>query len=153
MVLANLAVIQNELKRLDEAEKNIREAIKLAPDDAFNQSVLGRVKFSQGKYDDAVEALSRATQLEPQNAEYQNYLGIALSQKGLRGPAETALRKAIQLRPGYGEAHHNLAVVYLAQQPPAVELARWHYQKALAAGHPRSPNLEKTFEDKKAAKN
>jgi Tfp pilus assembly protein PilF len=98
-------------------------------------------------------ALSRAAQLDPQNAETQNYLGITLSHKGLRGPAETALRKAIQLDPGYGSAHNNLAVVYITQKPPLTELARWHYQKALAAGHPKNAELEKLFEGTKTASN
>jgi Tfp pilus assembly protein PilF len=64
----------------------------------------------------------------------------------MRVPAETALRKAVQLQPGYADAQYNLAVVYATQQPPATELARWHYQKALAVGHPRNPDLEKRFE-------
>jgi Tfp pilus assembly protein PilF len=53
------------------------------------------------------------------------------------------LRKAIQIDPGYGGAHANLAFVYLTQQPPMVELARWHYEKALAAGNPHNPAIEK----------
>ena len=43
----------------------------------------------------------------------------------------------------FADAHINLAVVYITQQPPLAELARWHYQKALAAGHPANPDLEK----------
>jgi Tfp pilus assembly protein PilF len=87
--------------------------------------------------------------VDPQNAETQNRLGIALSEKGQRGPAETALRKAIQLQPTLGDAHKNLAVVYLTQNPPLVELARWHYQKALAAGSPVSSRIEQLLEQKK----
>jgi Tfp pilus assembly protein PilF len=64
----------------------------------------------------------------------------------MRVPAEAALRKAVQLQPGYAGAHYNLAVVYATQKPPAPELARWHYQKAVDAGHPRNPDLEKKFE-------
>jgi Tfp pilus assembly protein PilF len=60
------------------------------------------------------------------------------------------LRKAIQIEPGYGSAHNNLAVIYASQEPPLVELARWHYQKALASGHPQNPELEKMFERKTA---
>ena len=41
-------------------------------------------------------------------------------------------------------------MIYIVQQPPLVELARWHYQKALAAGNPRNPALEKMLEAKKA---
>ena len=47
-------------------------------------------------------------------------------------------------------AHNNLAVIYISQQPPLAELARWHYQKALDAGQPRNPDLEKMLADKGA---
>jgi Flp pilus assembly protein TadD len=143
--LANLATIQMERSRFDDAEKHIKQAIILAPEDAYSWSVLGQLKFRQEKYDDALDALSRAAKMDPQDAQIQNYLGITLSQKGMRGPAETALRKAIQLDPDNASAHHNLAVVYLTQKPPLVELARWHYQKAVTAGHPRNPEMEKVF--------
>jgi len=149
--LANLAAIQVELGHMDEAEKHLHQALTLAPADAYSLSIQGYLRFKQQKYDEALDDLSRAAKLEPENAEIQNYLGLTLSQKGMRGPAETALRKAIQIDPGYGSAHNNLAVIYLAQQPPAVELAKWHYQKALAAGHPRNPELEKMFDTRKLA--
>jgi tetratricopeptide (TPR) repeat protein len=150
-VLANLALIQIELNRLDEAEKNIKRALIVAPDDAYNLLILGHLKLRQAKYDDAINALSRAAGLDPEDAQIQNFLGMSLCEKGLRGPGETALRKAIQLQPGYAEAHNNLAVVYITQQPPAVELARWHYQKALAGGHPNNPDLEKMLNAKATA--
>jgi Flp pilus assembly protein TadD len=149
--LANLSAIQLEIGHLADAEKHITKAVALAPNDAYSLSILGYLRFRQERYDDALDALSRAAKSEPQNAEIQNYLGLTLGQKGMRGPAETALRKAIQLQPSYGSAHNNLAVVYLAQQPPSIELARWHYQKALAAGHPRNPELEKMLEVKTVA--
>jgi len=142
-ILANLAAIELERNSLDQAEKHIKQAIAEAPDDAYSLSILGYLRFRQEKYDEAFDALSRAAQLNPESAEIQNFLGLTLSHKGMRIPAETALRKAIQLEPGYGSAHNNLAVVYLTQKPPQVELARWHYQKALAAGHPHNPDLER----------
>ena len=147
-VQANLAVIQMQLNKLDEAERQVRQALSHAPNDAFSHFVLGQVKLREEQYGAAVDALSRAAQLNPQEAEIQNFLGIALSHQGLRMPAETALRRAILLEPGYGSAHNNLAVIYLNQNPPMVELARWHYQRALAAGHPRNPELEKALETK-----
>jgi cytochrome c-type biogenesis protein CcmH/NrfG len=149
--LANLASIQLDLNHLETAEINIKQALVLAPEDAYSLFVMGRLRLCQKKYDDAVDALSRAAKLDPQDPQIQNFLGLALSEKGLRGPAETALRKAIQLDPGYASAHNNLAVAYITQQPPLVELARWHYQKALTAGLPRNEELEKLIEGKKAA--
>ena len=149
--LANLAAIELDLNHLDTAEINIKQAVALAPDDPYSQFVLGRLRFRQKKMDEAIDAFSRAAQLDPQDAQIQNFLGLALSEKGLRGPAETALRKAIQIDPANANAHNNLAVVYITQQPPLVELAKWHYQKALAAGHPRNAELEKMLEAAKSA--
>ncbi|MGD0258345.1 MAG: tetratricopeptide repeat protein [Verrucomicrobiota bacterium] len=149
--LANLAAIELDLDHFEAAEINIKQAVALAPEDPYSLFVLGRLRFRQRKYDEAIDAFSRAANLDPLDAQIQNFLGLALSEKGLRGPAETALRKAIQLDPGYANAHNNLAVVYITQQPPLVELARWHYQKARAAGHPRNPELEKMLDAQKAA--
>jgi cytochrome c-type biogenesis protein CcmH/NrfG len=145
-VLANLAAIELEEGKLADAETHIKAALAQNPDDAYNLSRLGYLKFQQGKYDDALNALGRAAKLDPQNPEIQNYLGVALSHKGLRVQAETALRKAIQIDPNYAAAQNNLAVIYLSQQPPLVQLARWHYQKALDAGQPRNPDLEKALD-------
>ncbi len=148
LVLANLAMIEMEQGKLDDAEKHIKAAVAQSPDDAYNLSILGYLKFRQEKYNDAFDALSRAAKLDPQNPEIENYLGVTLSHQGLRKQAETALRKAIQLDPHYGPAHNNLAVVYISQVPPLVELARWNYQKALDAGQPRNPDLEKVLDAK-----
>ncbi len=149
--LANLAATELELGNLDKADADLKQALAAAPNDAYTLTVLGRLKYKQQKYDEALDALGKAAAADPQNAEVENFLGLTLSQKGMRGPAEAALRKAIQIEPGYGEAHNNLAVIYVTQQPPLVELARWHYQKALDAGSPHNPDLEKMLEAKKPA--
>ena len=150
-VLANVAAIQLEMNHLAEAERHIQQALAVAPDDAYTLSLLGNLRFRQERYDDALDALSRAAKLDPQNPEIQNYLGLALSQKGERKAAETAFRKAIELDPNYASAHNNLAVFYITAKPPWVALARWHYQKALAAGMSRNPDLEKLLDEADAA--
>jgi Flp pilus assembly protein TadD len=147
--LSDLAFIQIMLDRLDAAEKHLKAALEIAPDDSYALLILGRLRMSQKNYDDALQALSRAAQGDPQNAEIQDDLGIALVKKGQRGPAEAAFRKAVLLQPGYGDPHNNLALFYLTQQPPLVELARWHYQKALAAGLPHNAEIERLLESKK----
>ena len=149
--LANLAAIEMAGNHLDEAEKHAQQAVALAPDDAYSLGILGQIRFREEKYEEALDALSKAAKLDPDNAAIQNLLGLVLSEKGLRGPAENALRKAIQLQPGYGDAHANLAVVYITQHPPLVELARWHYQKALAAGNKPNAFLEKMLNAPKTA--
>src|SRR5262249_22318499 len=148
--LANLAAIQLELNHLDDADKSIKGALAVAPDDAYSLSILGNLRFRQQKYDDALDALSHAAKIDPQNAEIQNFLGLTLSQKGMRNAAETAFRKAVILNPNYGGAQNNLAVFYLTQHPPSIELARWHYEKAIAVGFPRNPEMEKMMQEKRA---
>jgi Flp pilus assembly protein TadD len=145
LVLGNLAAIEMQEGKLDAAEKHLKAALVLDPDDAFNLSRLGLLKFRQEKYDEALDVLSRAAKLNPQDPEIQNFLGLTLSCKGLRGPAEAALRRAIELNPNYADAHNNLAAIYISATPPLVELARWHYQRALDAGQPRNPELEKAL--------
>jgi Tfp pilus assembly protein PilF len=151
LALANLATIEMQQDKLDLAEKHIKAAVAQSPDDAYNLATLGYLKFREEKYDDALDALSRAAKIDPQDPQIQNYLGVTLSHKGLRQQAETALRRAILIDPSFAPAHNNLAVIYLSQDPPMAELARWHYQKALDAGQPRNLDLEKMLADKGAA--
>lgn len=150
-VFANLAAIQLERSRFDAAETSVKQALAASAEDPYSLFVLGSLRFRQGKYDEALQALSRAAKVDPQNAEVQNYLGLTLSEKGQRAAAESALRRAVELDPNYASAQNNLAVVYITQEPPAVELARLHYQKALAAGAQRNPELEKLLEEKSKA--
>ena len=71
---------------------------------------------------------------------------MVLSELGQRESGEAALRKAVQLQPEYTDAHINLAVVYASQNHPFKELAKYHYQLALKAGHSKDPRLERLIE-------
>ncbi len=141
--LSNLGVVRFQQGKYPEAEKALREAVKLSPQDAFSQSVLGIVLYQQGKYDEAVQVLTRAVSLDPNDPKAHNYLGISASQKGWQEAAEQECRKAVEIDPNYGDAHFNLAVIYATEKPPALELARKHYRKALDLGVPKDEQLEK----------
>ena len=141
--LSNLGVVRFQQQKYPEAEKALREAIRVAPSDAFSHSVLGIALVQQEKYDDAIQILSRAVALDPSDAKTRNYLGISSSRKGLQEAAEQECRKAIELDEGYGDAHFNLAVIYATQTPPAKELAKRHYSRALELGVPKDTELEK----------
>lgn len=142
-MLTYLAAAQLEQDRLDQAEATLKRALDVDPQNPDGVSLMGLLRFRQGKFDQAFDLLSQAAQLNPDNPYTQNYLGVTLNQRGQRKPAETALRRAIALDPNYGEAHANLAAVYALQQPPFLELARWHYEKALALGAKKNPEIEK----------
>jgi len=142
-VLYNLGSAQFSAGRPDDCEKTVRRALALDPNDPGSLYLLGILRYGQQKLDDALDALSRSAALNSTNAGTQFYLGSVLADKGLRTEAETALRKAVDLDPGYADAHFNLALVYAAETPPSLALARWHYQRAVDLGHEKSDKLEK----------
>ena len=153
LALANLASAELEQNKLSDADTHIQAALALDPNDPFSLTVLGRVKFSEGNLDGALDALDRAVKLNPQDPRIENFLGVALAQKGLRVQAETAFRKAVDIDPNYGDAHKNLAIIYLSTVPPMTEMARWHYEKALVAGVAPNPEIEKMLATTAADKN
>ena len=105
--------------------------------------ILGVIYYDQNKLDRALAALAQAVLFEPKDARAHHFLGVTIGKKGWYLGAEDEMRKAIELNPDYAEAHFNLAVFYLQRSPPAVELARRHYQKALDLGAAPDPQVEK----------
>ena len=142
-VLSYLAKSQYMMNQLDECESTVKRALALDPEDAPSLYLLGILRYRQDKLDEALDALSRSAKYNATNAGTQNYLGCVLTDKGLRSAAETAFRKALASDPNYPDAHFNLALVYAQDKPPSLELARWHYQKAVELGHPKNSKLEK----------
>ena len=107
--------------------------------------ILGIVYYDQDKLEHALAALAQAVLLEPKDARAHHYLGVTIGRKGWYSGAEEEMRKAIELQPGYAEAHFNLAVFYLQRSPPAVELARRHYERALELGADPDPDVAKSL--------
>jgi outer membrane protein assembly factor BamD (BamD/ComL family)/uncharacterized coiled-coil DUF342 family protein len=142
VALSNLAAVRYQQGRLDDAEQNLRKVIAASPNDSNARSLLGVVYFRRGLIEDAFNELTRAVALNPRNAEAHNYLGIVLSEKGWSAAGEQEIRRAIELNPQYPDAHFNLAVIYAKQRIPKVELARYHYKKALDLGAQPDPELE-----------
>jgi Tfp pilus assembly protein PilF len=154
VALANLGVIRYQQNRLDDAEDYLRKAAAASPNDSNTRSLLGVVYFRKGAIEDAYTELNRAVAIDPHNAEAHNYLGIVLSEKGWGASGELEIRHAIEINPQYPDAHFNLAVVYAKERNPKVELARYHYKKALDLGAKPDPELEallKKLSDKPVA--
>lgn len=144
--LANLGLIQMQMSAMAEAETTMQRALTIDPQHTYALFLSGLLKINQTDFDAALGYLAQAAKLDPNDAEVQNHLGVVLSELGQRDSGEAALRKAVQLQPEYTDAHINLAVVYASQDPPYKELARYHYQLALQAGHSKDPRLERLIE-------
>lgn len=141
--LVNLGLVEHRQKNFAEAEVLLGRAVRGAPDSALPWLVLGIVRYDSDKLDAALAALAQAVWLAPKDARTHHYFGATLGRKGWYSGAEDEMRRAIELEPGYADAHFNLAMLYLQRVPPAVELARRHYHRAVELGAAPDDEVEK----------
>lgn len=132
--LIELGSLEYQARHFPEAEKLLKRATRVKPESAAAWLALGVVACETGKLDAALAALSQAVLLEPRNAKAHSYLGVTVGRKGWLDGAEGELQRALELDETLAEAHFNLAVVYLQQNPPMIELARRHYHRARDLG-------------------
>lgn len=141
----NLGLVAYRQKDFTEAERLLKSVVQKKPDAGLAWFILGVICYDQNNLDGALAALAQAALLEPNDARVHHYLGVTVGKKGWYLGAEDEMRKALELDPEYAEAHFNLAVFYLQRNPPAIELARRHYQKALDLGATPDPQVAKTL--------
>ena len=132
--LVELGSLECQARHFADAQKLFKRATRANPELAAAWLGLGVAACESGKPDAALAALSQAVLLEPRNAKAHSYLGVTVGRKGWLDGAEAELLRALELDETLSEAHFNLAVVYLQQNPPMVELARRHYHRARDLG-------------------
>jgi tetratricopeptide (TPR) repeat protein len=140
--LINLGVVEYSLKNLDQAESILKRAVQIKIDSAPAWLTLGIIYMDQNRLDEALAALAQATLYDPRNPRARNYLGVVVGRKGWIDGAQVELRRAVEIDPNYSDAHYNLAVFYLEGKPPAIELARRHYFRAIELGAEPDPEIE-----------
>lgn len=140
--LSNLGVTQIQSRKLSAAEVALKKAIEINPKDAFAATNLGVVLCKQGRFDEAMASLKEALASDANDHIAQNYLGICYGEKSMKPEAEAAFLRSIEIRDAYPDAHFNLAVLYATSQPPSLEKAREHYDKAVRHGSEPDPSLE-----------
>ncbi|HEY5753211.1 MAG TPA: tetratricopeptide repeat protein [Chthoniobacterales bacterium] len=143
MALINLGTILFQQGKLDQAAEMLQQATVIAPDSAEAWTFLGMVFVRQEKFDEALAALARSQVIDPNNPRTHNYLGVTVGRKGWFDGAEAELRRALELDPKYADAQFNLTLIYLQRDPPDLELAKYHYQKAIALGAPPDDSVAK----------
>jgi tetratricopeptide (TPR) repeat protein len=102
----DLALIELEEERLDEALPHARRAVRFRMLDALE--TLGRVQLARGDASQAVDTLRRRLKLSPA-ASTQYWLGLALEKTGDKAGAGAAFRAA--LNDGYAEPHEARAAL------------------------------------------
>lgn len=142
LALSNLGAVEFRLGNVVEASRLLDLAVKIEPRIAQNWLTLGMIAWKDGRLHLAMSHLARALHEDPGDPRAHNYLGVVIRELGWRIGAETELQRALILDPGYADAHFNLAVMYLDQDPPLIELARRHYYAAVDYGAAPEPQIE-----------
>src|ERR671923_573588 len=124
------------------AEKALKRALELAPDDPQSESLLGWAQMLQEKYDDALMNFQKVLMREPANALARINVGYICLKKRICGEAIEHLSKAIRLnndRKATLYAHFYLGLVYLERE--MYEDAQTFLRKTLKLG----PNLIEAY--------
>jgi tetratricopeptide (TPR) repeat protein len=147
LVWANLGAVEQQAGDEKRAIECFEKSVQINPQLAQTWTALGLLLQRQGDAYHAISCFSRAIHEEPEDARPHNYLAIAAKGLGWADAAEAELQRAIELKPDYGIAHFNMALMLLERRPPAVELARRHYEKALALGVAKDDAVESRLKE------
>lgn len=105
-----------QMGNLKDAEKNLRRAVKEAPDDAHENYLLGAILLKQKEPDEAAQCWQRAIELDPKNAQALSALGgLRFEQKDYASAADL-LQRAIAVNSRRWRPHWLLANTRLMQR-------------------------------------
>jgi tetratricopeptide (TPR) repeat protein/predicted nuclease with TOPRIM domain len=149
--LCNLGVLKIAVKNYSEAEYYLEKALAIESDSGLAHYLLGRTYFLQNKLDEALTKLEEGLTFDPQNAKAHNTVGVISTRKGWVARAEKAFTSAVSINPKYGDAHFNLAVLYVTRDDPNPKAAEKHYFEALHLGVPRDAAIEDFLKEAEAA--
>lgn len=144
---ANLGAVEQQAGKTQEALDCFEKSVAINPQLAQSWSALGLIYSANGDTYRAISCFTRAIHEEPTDARAHNYLAIAAKNLGWIDAAQTELQRAIELNPQYGIANFNLALLYLDQKPPAIELAKRHYEKAISLGVEKDEIVERRLKE------
>jgi Flp pilus assembly protein TadD len=144
--LANLGKVLCQLQDYPAAQTVLEKATALKPSLSDSWLMLGQTWLARQSPMMAVSCMARGVAENPSDAGGHNSLAIALKQAGWTDAAEAELQKALDLNPAFGEAHFNLAVMYLERKPPSLEMGRRHYRRALELGAMADPVVAKQIQ-------
>lgn len=144
---ANLGAVEQQAGRIKDAIECFERSVQRNPSVAQSWNALGLLYNQKGDTYMAMSMFTRAIHEDPLDARAHNYLAIACRNLSWHTAAESELLRAIELNPEYGIAHFNLALLYVDQKPPSIELAKRSYQKALALGVEKDEILERRLKE------
>ena len=107
----------------EEALPQLREGVRLRPEDGGTYNNLGFCLIKVGRPEEAIQQIARAIELSHESVEAENNMGLALVAAGRTEEAVGHFRQALEYKPAYADAQVNLGVVLarLGQFDEAIE--------------------------------
>jgi len=109
---SNLAQIYSNAGFYLDAEKLLRHAVALDPDDYPTLNALSHLLSSQGRTTEASQYAARLKQKQNQDPYYWLGLGLGYLKEGRPQKSIDVLERAQSLSTGFSEIHHYLAIAY-----------------------------------------
>jgi tetratricopeptide (TPR) repeat protein len=103
-LLAGLGEVQFRLNRFADGERNLNEALTLAPHNIAARIVLARLYRATGQSERFDAAAAAAVALDPRNPQACYYYGLAKLEAGDRTAAIEHIRRSVELQPDFAEA-------------------------------------------------
>jgi tetratricopeptide (TPR) repeat protein len=118
---------------LPAAERHVRRAITLNPQNMFAHATYGEILGTQGRYQEALEEAKMGIEADPLSSMAQAFYGIILAAMGRAEEGREQLQRALAMEPDQAMFHLWLGMMYLVK-PASPEKAIEYLQKAADAG-------------------
>jgi tetratricopeptide (TPR) repeat protein len=138
--LTDKAVQALKENKLDQAEKLLEEAAKLAPNHPEVLYLQGVVFLQRNQPDKALGILEKAAQVDPKNAPVLCALGMAFINENRSDLAVAPLQRSAEIDPNRWDTHFALAKAFYSQEQ--FEGALQESQRALGESHGSEPAIE-----------
>jgi tetratricopeptide (TPR) repeat protein len=142
----DLGLIYINQGRFDEAEKELKYALKLQPLFGKASINLGSIYFKQKRFDDAEREFQKVLQIGPDYPlSYLAYynLGCLYFKQRRFEEAISAFQQVLKLKPDYADAYYNLGITYLTLK--MTEEGILHLKKAVSL-NPDNKTYKENFD-------
>lgn len=120
----------------DEAEKEFRKFIKLAPGQKFGYANLGLTLLRSGRYEEAKAELLKAIEIDPQDPDTRLILATVYQMNDEAGKAITELKTSLGFAPGHVKTLYQITEMLAGKNDPESKKERLRYLLSLSENAP-----------------
>jgi predicted Zn-dependent protease len=122
----------------DDAKKEFEEELKIDPNSAASEFLLGEIARQAGQWEEAIHRFGRATKLDEGFVEAYLALGISMNAAGKFANAVAPLETYVKMQPDDPAGHYQLATAYARTGRKQEAQREMALQQETAAKAPRT---------------